>query len=175
MLAEQTLYTLIEKKLVKRMLFKGSLIAGLGAICIVSFGAFSPLRFLNEWGFMIIIMGFALIGWGLIPYRKVSLLSTKPNALKLSHKGLTYTMGSKEMFFIPFNAIKTVWYRPDANHYGIGIELKEKLASKIQVLDPSFRPRSFLKKEAAQSRYHIFLPYFNQQASIELTEILREV
>ena len=174
MQTEQTIHTSVQKVLLKKKLMIGSIFSISGALMITSIGSFGSVVFLDHWGFSVIFLGFALIAWGLIPYRKLSRLSGSPNALKISKNGISYIDRNRAMFFIPFISIKNIRFIKRKDRYGIGIDLEKGLKKKIQILDPRFKPRTFLIYSQKWAQTDLYLPYFPEKACKELDEILRE-
>lgn len=174
MLAEQTIHTSVHHQLLRKKLMRGSFLASIGGCIILFFGMFAPVNLLDQWGMLTILTGFVLIAWGLIPYRKLNRLLSSPNSLRISIEGISYVDRSREMFFIPLKSIEQIHFIDRKDRYGIGVQLKNKLKQKIQILDPRFKPKSFLFYSKQVGNSDVYLPFFSKRAYKELSEILQE-
>ncbi len=126
----------IRPELMRRTLFRGSLIAGIGIIFLVLAGIFLPVGLLSLWGIPIYLFSLGLVTWGLLPYRKLTRLEKKPEKICISNDGLlTY-----QNMIIPLLSIKSCEYIDDENRYGIKITLKGDLKGQFF---PYFSERSF--------------------------------
>jgi hypothetical protein len=174
MLAEQTIHTTVHHQLLRKKLMRGSLFASIGGCIILFFGMFASVNVLDKWGMLTILTGFMLIAWGLIPYRKLNRLLSSPNSLKINIEGLSYVDRSREMFFIPLKSIECIHFIDRKDRYGIAVHLKNKLSQKVQILDPRFKPKSFLFYSKQVGGADLYLPYFSKRAYNELLGILKE-
>lgn len=120
---EITYYSLVKPDVLRKTLFVGTAKAVVGLL-LMFFGG--PFFF---------IPGILVIGWGLIPYRKLKKLEHNPYALILTEKGIV--LQTKKRVFIPNEDIVKMEYI-DGTPFGILITLKERT-----LFAPYFSKRTF--------------------------------
>jgi hypothetical protein len=167
-----TLYTSLQPSLLRRKLLKGFGFAMIGALIIVLSGTFlDPLK-LKKWGFLLFLMSVFLIAYGLVPYRRMTVLTSKPDMLKIvALNYLEFYSKDTKILSIPLKSISNVIFCEDKFAYGIGLILK--LDEKENEIYPfqSSRPQ-----EKFRNRFNtdIFFPFFSKRSFKELQEWLNE-
>jgi hypothetical protein len=157
-----TLRSSIRSELMRFTLWKGSCLAGIGALLLLFGGTFVPLQQLKVWGFPIFISACALITWGLLPYRRLRTLETSPYVLTLpEEKWLCLSAKGKIMFKLPLESISHFKYLEFSHFYGIGIYLKNR-SNDQEIVEKS-------------KKWNLFLPYFSQRSYQTLKEHLEIV
>lgn len=126
-----TYYSTVKADVLKKSLFWGTLKATLGLL-VMFFGG--PFLF---------IPGVLLIGWGLIPYRKLKKLENNPYTIHLTETHLI--LRTKKSTAISLNEIEKMEY-VDGMPFGILITTKERT---------------------------LFAPYFSKRTFTDLTELDR--
>lgn len=84
----QVFYTSIHPKWLKKRLFFGIPFAVAGVLVLLA-GSFSKIV-LENWGSGLFLLSFALIAFGLIPYRRLKRVEENPQTLVMSETALTY-------------------------------------------------------------------------------------
>lgn len=139
----------IKPDLMKKALFRGSFLGGMGVIILFFSGAFLPVHILSIWGIPLFFLSMGFITFGMLPYRKLTRLEKVPDELILSSKDLlVYRRKGKVIFTTPLSSIRTCSYKDDESVYGITITLSE-------------------------SGKEYFFPYFSERAAKSLTEQCR--
>lgn len=149
----------IRSSLLRFTLWKGTLMAALGASVLLYAGLYMPVDTLNKWGLPMLLVGGGLITLGLLPYRKLKRLEIKPDELMLSETHLQFTSQGKLMITIPLQSIDKTAYLEEGRQYGIGVWLKKPL------------PRLPSSQQKMQ-RFgcSLFFPYFSERAYTLLRE-----
>lgn len=107
----------------RHSLLRGTAYAALGLCIIILGGVFLPPEDLQIIGFPLYIVGGGLITYGLLPYRKLTLLEKNPSTLTIDRGYLTWRRHNKPLVSIPAQDIKSFSYNSDPLHYGIHISL----------------------------------------------------
>lgn len=123
-----TYYSTVKAEILKKSLFNGTLKATLGLLVMFT-GFFIP--------------GILLIGWGLIPYRKLKKLENNPYTLHLTESHLI--LQTKKRYILPLKEIQKIEYI-EGLPFGILITTKERT---------------------------LFAPYFSKRTFTDLTELDR--
>ena len=160
---EMKLRSSIKPEFARNMLFRGTLLAGIGIALLVFGGAFIPASYLSQWGLILFLVAGGLVAWGLIPYRRLMQLEVKPNELIIDQKSIEVTFKRKPTLVIPFSAIQEMRYLENSKIYGIQIWLKKDAAEKVVIQDSQFDPKSSRKYGC-----DLFLPYFSKNSFNEL-------
>lgn len=135
-----TFFSSVHPKLLKKVLYQGTLIAGIGVLMLVSASIFSTPQFLSKWGIYIFIIAAFLMALGLIPYRHLQRLEENPNKITLSENGLLhYYKGKSLSFSIPLKDIQSISWMENPYLYGIKLHIKH---DKFKFL-PFFSKRSY--------------------------------
>jgi hypothetical protein len=120
------LRTSIKPELMRKALFRGSLLGGTGVFLLVISGIFMPVPILSQWGIPIFLLAMLLIAFGMIPYRKLTRLEKSPNEIIISSDDLlTYCRKGKIIFQISLSSISSCSYIDDESVYGIKLILQE--------------------------------------------------
>lgn len=146
---EWVLYTSVEPKLLRKKLWFGTMLAGIGGLTLLLAGVFLPVTILSTWGWLIAIGAWLLIAYGLIPYKRLKQKEENPDSIKLGDDEiLYYYQGNREACRILFSTIENVAYR-SGDHYGI-----------------TMREKSGAEK---------FFPYFNEKAFRTLRSVVDQL
>lgn len=148
----------------RRVLFRGTALACLGATILLLSGIFIPAVTLGIWGFLIITFSAALITIGLLPYRKLTFLEVNPNKLVIDHRMVHFLEKEKEQLSIPLSVIKKIEFFQKGELYGIGLKLEHPLSEKLIVYDPHFDLSGFQKKARQGFNFDLFFPYFTKRS-----------
>lgn len=181
-----TLRSSILPGLMRRTLFRGTLVAGGGVCLLLVVGALLQLQYMKLWGAAVFLIGIALITLGLLPYKRLKKLEEKPSTLTVDQTALHYSSKGKIRFSIPIVSIARLDYMPEinssiqqateaagqANEYGIKIFLNKPLKEKVIVQDPHFDFSRFSQQSLARHGSDLFLPYFSPRTYKTLEELL---
>ncbi len=127
------LHTTIKKELLKKNLFRGSLIAISGLVIIwLSYFLLPSSKSSLLW-----VIGALFIAYGLIPYKRISQLQIHPHTLEISSEGVLYSQKNKHLF-IPWAEVTSAHFIETGSWYGICLVLKEE-----KYMLPYFSRRSF--------------------------------
>lgn len=140
----------IKTSLKRYTLLRGSLLAVAGASILLFAGSWLPVDVLKIWGLPLLICGGGLITLGLLPYRKLSRLETKPNEIIVSDSCVHFVQNGKPMSAIPQKDIQRLSYLEQGRHYGICLLLKKP------------------------SGVSLFFPYFSESAFEELKDLIEK-
>jgi hypothetical protein len=164
------LYSSIDSNLMRKTLFKGFFFAFLGFFLILYTGIFFNRETLSTWGFTIFITGMGLMAWGLLPYRQLSRLASKPDEIILvGTDHMEFYSKGKMLFRIPFQMIKKLSYIEQGKLYGIGLSLKSDSVETMICQFP--KNLSHLVKQTKQKfGTDFFFPYFSQRSFKEMQE-----
>lgn len=161
----------IRPELKRQVLMRGSMIGGCGALLLLATGVFLPLSLLKIWGWAIFLIGIGLITLGLLPYRKLTRLESKPQTIEMKEDRFSLTSNQKPLFTVPFSAIEKMAYINTSSDYGIAIWLHNPLTDKIVVHSEKFDIEKY--RELSQRKFgcDLMLPYFSQRGFDELQEL----
>lgn len=121
------IYSSVNEKLKRRLLFRGMLIAGTGAMLAVLSGTLIPPDLLSHWGLILWSISLVLIAWGYLPYRYLEYISDNPNKIVIDDdEVLHYFTKKKERFCIPLERIQSVEHLEEKNRYGIVLNTHER-------------------------------------------------
>ncbi|MBS4167727.1 hypothetical protein [Parachlamydia sp. AcF125] len=154
--------TSIDTAFKKKLLFEGTVIAMNGALVLFA-GLFLPPGQLSKWGEWIFLVGVSLIAWGLLPYRKLTLLEATPNELGLEQDALYFSQRGKPALVIPMGSIDTLSYGVENHRHGLYVFLKPSSLQKIPLLS------NRVDKESCQwiadgKKFAFFFPHFSQRS-----------
>lgn len=131
-----SLYSTITPDLKQKTLFRGTLLAGIGASLLLFSGVYLPVSTLKTWGLLIFFMSIGLIAVGMVPYRRLCQQEENPNKIVIGQdEVLRYFQGNKEVANFPFSAIENI------NHVDRGIKIS--LKSGQSLFFPNFSHRSY--------------------------------
>ena len=157
----------------QKVVFKGTLLASLGALLLLYVGAFMPPNILGVWGWMILLFGLWLISFGLLPYRKLCRLETQYHEIILTdHREMLVALKKNPTCSIPLSSIAHVAYLEYPQGYGIGVWLKKPTEDKVVIYDPKFLPEQSVKPVRQMAECDLFIPYFSARAFDSLQEYL---
>lgn len=152
----------IHTPLLQKALMRGSFLAGIGALALLA-GTFLPPENLKIWGPFLFLFSLGLIGWGLIPYRRLKRLETEPHEILITKDRLLFCWRKKPAFSIPLKRIKKAVFISSGDVYGIGISLEDASLSYVQALDEKFDITHFQQHSIKKYGCDLFLPYFSQR------------
>lgn len=163
-----TIRTSISPGLMRKTLFKGFFTGMLGIISLLYAGVFLPVDVLRVWGLPIFLFGIGLIIIGLLPYRRIARIESKPSTLTVDNlEALEFSSGGKLKFSLPLEIVSKIAYLASPKNYGLGIWLKDHALEKVIFFEPSFKVRTDYGAD-------IFLPYFSQRSTNELNDWIQE-
>lgn len=156
-------------------LVRGTILGAFGIILILLGGIFLPPRLLQYLGLPILMLGGALILWGMLPYKKLRRLEIKPYELiAFENKQLQYLAAGKPLLTIPSASIERISYFESGNDYGITIALKKPIPEKIRIQDSHFHFEEFQEKSRSRYCSDLFLPYFSERSCNLLNNFMNE-
>jgi hypothetical protein len=163
-----TLHTSVTTSLLHQTLIKGFFPALLGGLIIVSGGIFLPPSLLNYWGFPVFLAGIFSITYGLLPYRRLTILAGRPDMLKvIGLDSLEFYSKGHKILTIPFKGIKKITYFKNNQFYGIGLVLepseREFIVCPLELNGKQKKYRQYLNSD-------IFLPYFSRRSFEEFED-----
>lgn len=130
-----TLHSTVKPDVKRRTLFRGTLLAGIGAFTLLFSGAFLPVSTLKIWGLPIFFVSIGLIAVGMVPYRRLCHCEENPDKIVIGQdEVLRYFQENKEVANLPFSAIDKI----TPVDGGIKIALKTGQS----LFFPNFSPRS---------------------------------
>lgn len=139
---EITLRSSIKPELMRKLLFKGTLLAGIGAVSILLAGLFLSPDYLAIWGLPIFLIGMGLITIGLLPYRRLKRLELNPHKLIIRpSESVQLLIKGKTVLVIPWNEIAKIEYEDHETNYGIRFFFKS--SENIPIFIPFFSRRSY--------------------------------
>lgn len=135
----------ISRTLIRYTILKGTLIASVGGFLLVYCGGFISPPFLHQWGIFIWTAGFALVAYGLIPYKALLQLMIKPNEIIFDEtRGqMHYMSRGKHQFVILVSLINRIKYIEGRLTYGIQFVFKDEKQKTIFL--PYFSKRAYEK------------------------------
>ncbi len=161
-------YSTITPSLKRKMLFRGTFLAGIGILLLSYAGVFLSPAILNVWGIPVLGLSIGLIAWGMIPYRQLCRLENDPDVLTIDERGLTLVRRGKALYMIPLTSIEKMEYVEKGTLYGIGIQLKESIPEKIVIYDPGFNMQKHQDTMRRHMGYPIFIANFSRRTYVQL-------
>jgi hypothetical protein len=159
----------ISSKLMRKTLFQGTFLAGIGGLALFLGGILLPLQEMKVWGPLLFLFSVGMITWGLLPYKRLKRLEEKPYRLTIEDEHwLHFSEEGKPLFSIPMVSIECINFVEAGDKYGIGIFLKEFMPQKMIIEDSNFDLQKFVKRSRKQYAYDLFLPYFSELSHEEL-------
>lgn len=165
-----SMQTTISSAILKKALFRGTLLAGLGMVFFFYGGLHLSVDILEKWGLLLWAGGFGCIILGLLPYKKLLKLQLHPHRLIVSEGYLDYYVQEKKMLSIPLEAIQSIDYI-DAPLYGIALLTYTNSVERIRVHDRLSQAQK-MRKQGKVYNTSLFFPYFNHYAFKQLLEEL---
>lgn len=166
----------IQPSLIRQSLRRRGLLAAFGAIGILFGGTCLTATQLRAWGIPIFFGGLTLIALGILPYKRLLRLQTKPHELHYDGMFLLFIQQGKPLFKIPEESIERVDYKEKESLYGMGILLKKPIEKKVKVLDAQFDYAAFTRH--SQKHFEgadLFLPYFSKRTCQEVKELINRL
>lgn len=168
-----TLRTSIRPQLKRLLLFRGTILGLLGMGALLYGGIFVPVEALTSWGGALVLVSFILIGWGLIPYRRITKMEESPNRLVITEDEMMhYHRHGKDILKFPLKALKDVRFIDDGSLYGIALDLKPEWEEKVPNPAVSVVMQMFLWSLKKKHHFDRFFPYFSKRAAEELKEMV---
>lgn len=159
------LYTSIKPDILRYLLLKGTVIAGAGILFLTYIGMFIKPDNLYIIGIPSLLIGGAMIYFGLAPYRRLYLLDNSPNALTLiDDRYLQYEERGKRIVTIPVSTIQKMEYIEDEKNYGIALWLEKGFVSEVITHQKNQDLKSLQKKAKKQAGSDVFFPYFSRRS-----------
>lgn len=158
------IFTSIKSDFYRRKMFKGTIIALLGILVIFFGGSQVTPHNIHLIGLPILLLGAALIAYGLVPLRRLTKHDQHPSELSASKKHLQYSVNGKLLFTLPIDSLSDMHYVEKTNLYGIALSLKDKTKSAVIVHDPGFNFSKFIEKSQKIAGVDLFLPYFGRRS-----------
>lgn len=163
---EIKLRSTVRPEYARRVLFRGTLLAVIGIAMLVLAGVFIPAAYLGKTGFVLFVVALGLVTWGLLPYRMLMQLETKPDEILIDSKAVSVAFKRRPTLMIPISAIRDIKYLDNDEIYGIQIWLDKDPVDKVMIQDPYFKVKN-LRKYGAD----LFLPYFSKNSFNELVGV----
>lgn len=159
----------IKPELMRRTLFRGTIVAAIGGIVLLYGALFLPTEFLTRWGLPIAVLAGILVTVGLLPYKRLVKLGKQPYELvAIEDKSLQFFSHGRHIFTIPTNSIEKLTYIERKNVYGIGLKLKKPLPEKLSVHDSRYPVERFQTRSRKVFNHDFFFPYFTQRSYDDL-------
>lgn len=163
----------IKPELLKKTLFRGTMLGGIGIGILIIAALVLPLHILEIWGFPILVCGLLLIAIDLIPYRRLSQLELSPYELHFNGKTLIFFKKGDALFEIDIHSIESLEYVEKNQIYGWKIRLKRPIENKIRVVAPRAQFETFYSRYLQKIEdCDLFLPYFSKRSFDELKDSL---
>lgn len=159
----------IKPSLLRSTLFRGTYIAIAGVIIIVTSGMLLPLFLLRVFGLPLLLLGFALIASGLLPYRRLAKLEMHPYEIAYDETHLLFFRNKKPAFKVPLELLQKIEYYEKGKLYGMGVKMKKSLKDQVIIYDKKLDIPTFF---STNEGFDLFLPYFTKSASDEMTDEL---
>lgn len=167
------LRTSLSSSLMRFTLFKGICLAVMG-LCGLLWGALTmPPSLLQRWGPWLFLIGMGFITWGMLPYRRLSLLQVKPDELHLASTHLVnfYRKG-KKILTLSLPSIEQLDYVDEGHLYGIALKMRPHSLTCHE--DDPAEMKKLEKQGKSLKEGELFFPYFSRQAFRELQEWQQE-
>lgn len=129
--------TKLKPALLRQVLFRGTLMGGAGVLIWVLAGIFLPLTLMKLYGWGIFTIGFLLILFGLLPYRKLKRLELNPNKIEMGGESFDYYENRKLKIRIPNEKIQEVTFIDEGLNYGVEVSI---VGSDTPLFFPYFKP-----------------------------------
>jgi hypothetical protein len=163
--------TSIKPQIMRRTLFKGSLLALSGVLTLLISGIFLPKEQLQYGGFLFFLFGIGCITFGLLPYRRLSAMELKPDELIANEReDLEFWSKGKKRFTIPCSIIDKIDYIETNHTYGLALWLNPSTQQPIRIHDPYFNIHSLPEQTQNAAKSSLFLKFFSKRSTEELKE-----
>jgi len=162
-----TLYSAVRPALLRTALFKGTFIAAVGVVLLVGSGSFLPPNLLSVWGLPILFIGIGLMAWGLIPYRRLQQIDSKPHKLVVvGDVYLQYQRGEKALLTVPLEAVERLDYLEDGQRYGIELIIRSDAKKTVKQHQAKLPAGLYFEDEG-----RLFFPYFTRRSFTKLVHL----
>lgn len=158
----------VKNSLVKKALFRGTFISASGVILLLITGSFVPKPLLTTLGLPTLLISSMLIGYGLLPYRKLSRLQLRPHELRCDERHLLFAREGKLLLKIPVSSVEKIEYGEREERYGLRISLKRPPVEKIAILQSGFDINTMVTEAQTHFACDLFLPYFTDTSAKKL-------
>lgn len=184
-----TLRSSVLPALMEHTLFQGTLKGGIGVFILLLGAIFLPPQEMKVWGFVLFVVAFAMLTWGLLPYKRLKKLEMNPSILTLDDPSwIHFSTKGNRVFSVPVAAIARIDYFPYGlslegdrqkvseeaaknGRYGIAIWLKSEGFSSIQK-SPHFDLERFHRISQQSYECDLFFAYFSPRSYLTLQQVL---
>ena len=125
---ELKLFSTVLMDVKRRLLFRGLCFGGCGIGVILFFGVWATPLFLSKWGLLIFCATLILISVGLIPYKNLTRLETRPHQILINEKELIFISSKGSHKSIPLSSIKAISFWKLKTKYGLMLDLENTKA-----------------------------------------------
>jgi len=121
----ETFFSSIHPSLKRYLIKRSSLFALPGFFLLLYMGIFLSTSSIERWGIWGFALGFALISCGMIPYRRIIRLETKPHCLTFDKERLCFIHSKKGSVQFPIDQIDQFYFVERKGFYGIRLYLRD--------------------------------------------------
>jgi hypothetical protein len=162
------LRTSISSSLKRSVLLRGTILAALGGLVILS-GGFISKGILHIWGLPLYFVGIGLIAIGLIPLRKLQLIENTPNEIHINHELiLSFRTKGKLIFSIPLASIRKIQFIDRYHVYGLALWFIQPPVHNIILFNSSIKLENLYTESKTKYNCDLFLAYFSKRSLQEL-------
>lgn len=168
----------IKPALLRTSVIKGTICAVIGMGLLLFATLFLSVAEMSRWGFLLFTGACGLLVYGLLPYRKLTRLESKPHLLSIdANHAITFESHAIKEFQIPRGAIDHCDYFDNQKSYGIQIWLSPErvIWEKIIVFNRNLDMQEFQLQSKKNYGCDLFLPYFTERSYKELKSCLYDV
>lgn len=116
-------FSSIQPNLKRYLMRRSCLLSFPGFFLLLYMGIFLSAPSLEKWGFWGFVFGIGFIGWGMIPYKRISQLEITPHQLILGKHELFFLHSKGREKAFPIDQIKTFSFVQTKGFYGIRLHL----------------------------------------------------
>lgn len=120
------LFSIVKPDVKKSFLIRGMILGFCGTALLLGMGVFASVDILSVWGIPSFLGGIFLIGFGLIPYRKLTRLETHPHQIILDENAFTFISTYGNEVRVLYSTIKKITFVETKRRYGLRLELEGK-------------------------------------------------
>ena len=124
-MSNETFFSTIRSDTKKRLFFRALLLSIPGVFLLLGMGTFASIAAIQSWGTLTFFVGMGLIAWGMIPYRKITQLETKPYKIIVSEEAILFILHQGKQLHFTHGGIQEVEYIEKKCRYGINLKTKE--------------------------------------------------
>lgn len=158
----------------KESLFRGTILASMGAAILLYASVRLTSESLTIWGPWVFGGGLFLITLGMLPYRRLASLQSQPDELIVEPTQVHLKTKGNILFSLPLASIAIVYFLEKPQH-GIAIELKDPVPEKIIVRSEKFSMDAFQRRNKKRFGTALFFPHFTKRSADELNEVLKHL